>query len=120
MANDMTDGDTSDVTGTPSDNTTLTAVIAEFEREGYTASFGARDGGRLHCSSCRQESAAREFEVEVMRRLEGASDPDAQALLAAATCPACGTRGTAVFGYGPEASEVDALVIADLDVDPKD
>lgn len=120
MPTDMTDGDTSDDVGIPSDNTTLTAVIAGFEREGYKASFGARDGGRLHCSSCRQESAAREFEVDEVRRLEGASDPDAQSMLAAATCPACGTRGTAVFGYGPEASEVDALVIADLDVDPED
>ena len=118
MTNDIPDGDTSDLPGAPSDNTTLTAVIAELDDEGYTASFGARDGGRLHCSSCGQESGAGEFDVDVVRRLEGASDPDAQTLLAATTCPTCGARGTAVFGYGPEASEVDALVLADLDVDP--
>lgn len=104
--------------GTPSDNTTLTAVLADLESEGYTASFGARDGARLHCSSCGQESDAGEFVVDLDRRLEGASDPDALALVVAATCPSCGIQGTAVFGYGPEASEVDALALAGLDIDP--
>ena len=102
--------------GAPSDNTTLVAVIAELEDEGYTASFGARDGARLHCSACREESAAGAFHVDGVRRLEGASDPDAQVLLVAATCPACGARGTAAFGYGPEASEFDAAAVTALDV----
>lgn len=104
--------------GAPSDNTTLTAVLDELERAGYTASFGARDGARLHCSACRQERSVAEFTVDGIRRLEGASDPDAQVLLAAGTCPECGAHGTAVFGYGPEASEVDALAIAELDIEP--
>jgi hypothetical protein len=105
--------------GTPSDNTTLTAILADLQREGYSASFGARDGARLHCSSCRQERSVGDFEVDVMRRLEGASDPDAQVLLVAATCPSCGARGTVAFGYGPEASEVDALAVAGLDLEPE-
>lgn len=103
--------------GTPSDNTTLVAVIADLEAEGYTASFGARDRGRLHCSSCGQESQVGEFGVTAVRRLEGASDPDDQVLLIAATCPACGVQGTAVFGYGPESSQVDAEAVAQLDVE---
>lgn len=103
--------------GTPSDNTTLVAVINDLEAEGYTASFGARDGGRLHCSSCGQESQSGEFVVMTVRRLEGASDPDDQVLLIAATCPACGARGTAVFGYGPESSQVDAEAVGQLDVE---
>ena len=117
MSSEMPAGSDGPRPGTPSDNTTLTAVLAELELEGYTASFGARDGARLHCSSCRQERPVADFEVDVVRRLEGASDPDAQVLLVAATCPACDARGTAVFGYGPEASEVDALAMAELDVE---
>ena len=114
MATDITGGSRA---GTPSDNTTLVAVLAVLDADGYTASFGARDGARLHCSACRQESAVGEFAVASFRRLEGASDPDAQVLLIAATCPACDALGTAVFGYGPEASEVDAEAVKQLVVD---
>ena len=113
MTTDITGGSRS---GTPSDNTTLVAVLAELDADGYTASFGARDGGRLDCSSCHQQSPADQFDVESFRRLEGASDPDAQVLLVAARCPACGAMGTAVFGYGPEQSSVDAEVITHLDI----
>lgn len=104
------------IAGAPSDNTTLTAVLAELESAGYTASFGARDRARLQCSACREERPVAEFEVDIARRFEGASDPDAEAILVAGTCPACGARGTAVFGYGPEASEEDALAVAELDM----
>jgi hypothetical protein len=106
--------------GAPSDNTTLTSVLADFETAGFTASFGAREGARLHCSACRDESPVHDFAVDGVRRLEGASEPDAQILLMASTCPACGARGTAVFGYGPDASDVDAEAVADLDLSPTD
>lgn len=104
------------IAGAPSDNTTLTVVLGELEADGYTVSFGARDGGRLQCSACRLEHPVPEFDVHVTRRFEGASDPDAEAILVAGACPGCGARGTAVFGYGPEASEVDTLAVAQLDV----
>lgn len=109
-----------EIPGTPSDNTTLTSVLADFEAAGFTASFGAREGARLRCSVCRQESEVGEFHLDGVRRMEGASDPDAQLLLVAAACPACDARGTAVFGYGPEASEVDARAVAALDVPASD
>lgn len=109
-----------EIPGTPSDNTTLTSVLADFEAAGFTASFGAREGARLRCSACRQESAVGEFHLDGVRRMEGASDPDAQVLLVAAACPACDARGTAVFGYGPEASDVDAQAVAALDVPATD
>lgn len=102
--------------GAPSDNTTLTAVLADLDAAGYRASFGARDGARLQCSVCRAEQPVSRFDVHAVRRLEGASDPDAEVILVAAVCPACGAQGTAVFGYGPEASEVDALAVTELDV----
>lgn len=104
------------VAGAPSDNTTLTAVLAELEADGYTASFGARQQAHLQCSACRTEHRVAEFDIHTARRFEGASDPDAEAILVAGECPACGARGTAVFGYGPEASEEDALAVAELDI----
>lgn len=102
--------------GTPSDNTTVTAIIDEFERDGYAASFGARDGARLHCSACRQESPAATYTVAASRRVEGASDPDAAAIVIAGTCPQCGAEGTVVLAYGPDAGEVDGFVVAELDL----
>lgn len=104
------------VAGAPSDNTTMTAVLSELEADGYTASFGARDGARLQCSACRSERPVADFDVHATRRFEGASDPDAEAILVAGACPNCGAKGTAVFGYGPEASEADSLAVMQLDV----
>lgn len=110
-------GDESDVRpGAPSDNTTLTAVLAELDAQGYAGSFGARDGARLFCSACRETSPAAEFRIDATRRMEGASDPGAELMVAVGACPACGARGTAVLSYGPEASEEDALVVAALDL----
>jgi len=111
---------TTETPGTPSDNTTLTAVLADFDAAGFSASFGARDGARLHCSVCREERPVGSFHLDGVRRMEGASDPDAQLLLVAAACPSCGARGTAVFGYGPEASDLDAQAVAALDIPPTD
>jgi hypothetical protein len=102
---------------TSSGDTTVVAVLDGFEVQGYSVSFNVRDGGRLECAACRTESPVGGFAIEIVRRLEGASDPDAQVLLVAAVCPVCGARGAAVFGYGPEASEVDADALLALDLD---
>lgn len=104
------------ITDAPSDNTTLTAVLDELMANGYDASFGARDGGRVFCSACREERPAADFDVDATRRLEGASDPDAEVLVVAGTCPNCGACGTAALGYGPEASSVDAEALAAFDL----
>lgn len=104
------------IAGAPSDNTTLTAVLRDLEADGYSASFGARPDAQLECAACRTRRPVHQFEIHAVRRFEGASDPDAEAILVAGQCPACGARGTAVFGYGPEASEEDALAVAALDM----
>ena len=104
------------IAGAPSDNTTLTAVLRDLEVDGYTASFGARAGAQLECATCRIRHPVAEFEIHAVRRFEGASDPDAEAILVAGRCPVCGARGTAVFGYGPESSEEDASAVAELDM----
>lgn len=98
----------------PSDNTTLTAVLDELAADGYDTSFVARPGAELLCTACREERPVAGFRIDGLRRFEGASDPDAEVLLVSGTCPACGASGTIALGYGPEASEIDADLVASL------
>lgn len=102
----------------PSDNTTLTSVLAGLDAEGYTGHFTAERGARLRCDRCGAISDATTFVVEAIRRLEGASDPDEMMSVVIARCPACGESGTAVLGYGPAASEEDADVSTALTAPP--
>ncbi len=76
--------------------------------------MAARPGGWLICFTCHTESQAADVDVEVLRRTEGASDPDDMLAVVALTCPQCGARATVVLGYGPEAAEDDAEVLLAL------
>jgi len=84
------------------------------ETAGYTGQMAARPGGRLVCFTCHTESHASDVAVELLRRTEGASDPDDMLAVVALACPRCGTRATVVLGYGPEAGEDDAEVLLRL------
>ena len=103
--------------GVPSDNTTLTAVLDEIEADGYTSSFVVRPDAELMCTTCRETVSAARLDPALTRRLEGASDPSDELWVVAAACPNCGAHGSVVLGFGPEASEDDALVVAALDTD---
>jgi len=92
----------------------LGEVVRELEASGFTGQMAARPGARVMCFVCRRESDASAVEVAVLRRLEGPSDPADMLAVAALTCPNCGARGTVVLGYGPEAEEDDADVLASL------
>jgi hypothetical protein len=94
----------------PSDNTTLTSVLEGLDHDGYSAQFLTEPGARLRCSECDTTSPASAFDVHAIRRLEGASEPDEMMSVVAATCPSCGRGGTAVLGYGPNASPDEADV----------
>ena len=102
----------------PADSSTLAELLASFEVEGYRTQMVARPEGHVLCTSCHRESEAAEIQVDGFERAEGASDPDDMLAVVALVCPICGAHGTLVLGYGPEASEVDAEVLARLgDVD---
>ena len=88
--------------------------MSELEAAGFVGQVGPRPGGRLLCFTCRNESDAASFVVIDMRRTEGVSDPDDMLAVVALACPRCGTRATAVLGYGPEATEDDAEVLRAL------
>ncbi len=103
-----------ELSGAPSDNTTMAAVLAEFGGRGFTTELWAKPGGRVRCGGCATTSPAADFAVGPQQRLEGASDPDDLQLVVGATCPACGARGVMSLHYGPTASEEDADVLAAL------
>ena len=108
------DADATDRPDLASDARTLTEVIVALEDTGYRGQFSPRPEGRLLCLTCRSESDAPTVAVHSISRTEGASDPDDMLAVAAITCPVCGTWGTVVLGYGPEASEEDAEVLLAL------
>ena len=101
---------------TPKYGATLTEIIATLEAAGFTGQMAARADGAIQCLTCREVSPANEFQLGAMRRTEGASDPADMLAVVGLTCPRCGTQGTAVFGYGPEAGPDDAEVLVRLGV----
>ena len=93
---------------------TLTEVIDRFEGRGFDAQFGAREGAAIRCFTCRATFPAAEAGVEALERLEGASDPDDMAAVAALCCPRCSARGTLVLKYGPDSTPEDGEVLLAL------
>ncbi len=100
--------------GTAEGASTLTQVIDQFEAQGFGAHFGAREGAQILCFSCRASFPAAEAAIQDLERLEGASDPDDMAAVAALCCPRCGARGTIVLKYGPESTAEDGEVLLAL------
>jgi hypothetical protein len=100
--------------GTPSDNTTLTEVLAGYAEAGFTSSFAADDGGAVRCDTCGSELDASQADMRSLRRLEGASDPADMMAVVAMQCGVCGASGTMVLGYGPAASDIDGDVLRAL------
>ena len=98
----------------PTDETTLTEVIASYRDGGFTADFGAEPDGQISCDTCETLSLASSVAVASLRRMEGASDPDDMVAVVALTCPACGAQGTMVLGYGPSSSPEDSDVLQQL------
>ena len=103
------------MTAYASDGTTLVEVIRRFEAEGYEGQFVAVDGGALRCLACSSVVDACDVELGLLRRTEGASDPDDMVAVAGLGCPSCGGKGTVALGYGPESSPEDADVLVALE-----
>src|SRR3546814_7934380 len=83
------------------------------------ADYVVGEGGVVRCTACRHEMQPGEVDVDVFRRLEGASEPDEMSAILAITCRECGTKGIVMVGYGPNASpdEGDLLLAVDTPED---
>ena len=97
------------------DPSSLTAILEQFEGQGFTGQLAVREGGVLACLVCHTESPATAFAMDVLRRTEGASDPDDMAAVVGLTCPSCQAKGTVVLKYGPESSLDESEVLLALD-----
>jgi hypothetical protein len=93
------------------DGGTIAEAMQRLETEGYAGQFAAREGGMVLCFTCRKESPAAEVQLHRLLRTEGPSDAADETAIAALTCPRCGTLGTVVLTYGPEAPPDDAEVL---------
>src|SRR5687768_7958366 len=118
MSNDpVTDQvpDTDDVAIDPSDETTLTAVLASYETAGFDAQLAATDEGQVHCYSCGENFEPSRVELHSLRRLEGASDPADMLAVAAVGCPSCSVKGVLVLNYGPDTTPGESDVLIGLE-----
>jgi len=93
----------------------LDEILADLEADGFTCAMTPLAGGTVRCGACGQGPPAGDFVVAQLRRTDGASDPGDMSAIAAITCPSCGTKGTVVVRFGPEAGEADDDVLAALD-----
>ncbi|HEU5085089.1 MAG TPA: hypothetical protein VFU14_17235 [Acidimicrobiales bacterium] len=115
MAPEQENPDMDPIPGAPSDNTTAVAELEELRQQGYGGDFRVVEGGAVRCRQCEHTEQAEELDIDVFRRLEGASEPDEMSAVLAITCPACGSKGTALVAYGPHASEDEADFLRRVD-----
>jgi len=97
--------------GSPSDNTTLLAVLETFRRDGWDANMTVTDDGDVRCPTCRTESAPGTVTMGAMRRMEGASDPADMLAVVGLVCPNCQEQGVAVVHYGPDTTEGEIIFL---------
>ena len=100
--------------GSPSDYDTLGEILATLARDGWDGEADTHEGGTIRWRRCGHEAAAANVDVAVLRRMEGASDPDDMVAVVAAACPTCGDRASLVLHYGPTAGAADNDVLAAL------
>lgn len=103
------------VPGAPSDNTTAVSLIDDLREQGYDVDFVVGEGGVVRCTQCRHEEQPGDVQVDVFRRLEGASDPADMSAVLAMTCQECGAKGVVMVGYGPNASPDDGDLLLAVD-----
>lgn len=92
-------------------NETLIEALAQLEADGFDRSFLVTDDGDLRCGECRTGTPPAGFGAVALRRVEGASDPADEAVVLGLRCPSCGSRGTVVLRFGPEAEPQHADVL---------
>ena len=100
--------------GVPSDNTTVSKMVAVSADAGYGYQFVAQEGAAIRCGHCQSIRAASDFPMDALRRMEGASDPDDTVAVIAVRCPTCNAHGTMVLNYGPSGSPEEGDVLLAL------
>ena len=92
----------------PSD-ATITSVLDAYRADGYEVDYAVEND--VLVDGAGQAIDPADVVVVSMRRLEGASDPADNLVVAAITTRDGKARGTVILRFGPEASEAEALLL---------
>jgi hypothetical protein len=98
----------------PFDGLTINESTQAFEEAGYLTQFAPRDGALVRCFACHSDSHAEDVVLDMIKRTEGASDPDDMVAIGAVRCPLCSARGTLILKYGPDSDLEDEQVLKAL------
>lgn len=107
--------------GTPPEqptDTPMEEVVDRLGASGFDGQFRAVEGTRIQCLTCREVAPAGDHHMDEATRLEGVSDPGDMAVVVPLRCPSCGTGGTLVLAYGPNATAEEADVLREMDRRP--
>lgn len=96
---------------------TLTDAIAALERRGFRASFRTEPDGKVVCLTCGRGQHADAYPMLEFERVEGASDPADENIVAGIECPTCRKRGTLVLPYGAVSTRTDSGVLSHMHPD---
>lgn len=94
--------------------TTLSEVINELKRRGYTIDFNLKENC-LECGGNLLKIFPGEFIVDKHYRFEGLSDPGDEAIVYAISSPKYNLKGVLVNGYGISSSSITDEMIKALD-----
>ena len=94
---------------------TIEDALEALDKGGYTASFRPAGPHTIVCLACRTENHPGDVSLEDLVRIEGASDPADEAIVAGLRCPACDRRGTILLTFGPAGSADDGAILPALD-----
>ncbi len=92
---------------------TLSETLNELKKQGYTIDFNIHS----ECLVCHQTNIVlqpEEFQIDMVYRFEGASDPDDQSIVYAISSPKFNVKGSLVNGYGIFAEEMPSKLIEKL------
>jgi Zn finger protein HypA/HybF involved in hydrogenase expression len=89
---------------------TLVEIDKEYSDAGFATDVFVTEEAMLLCSNCNSLLSPDYVDIHSIRRLEGASDPADVSAIIALICPVCGSGGTAVLQYGPEARPAEVEI----------
>ena len=89
---------------------TVVEAIEQLRSQGHRDDFSIVDGA-VRCGRCGHAHPAEDLIVTAVLRVEGASDPADEAIVAGLACAACQAKGVLVAGYGPTEDPSEAAVL---------
>jgi hypothetical protein len=97
--------------GISCNHTTLSETIAELKSQGYSFDFNT-------ANSLSAVLSPKDFEIDIIHRFEGASNPDDQCILYAISSFKLGIKGILVNGYGISAVDETNELVSKLRTHP--